>query len=149
MPLNRGYLATNGDARRSLYEINAADVSEETSNGGANTEDELPAPSTTRNLLTLFQSMEDHSAPAPTPERAEKVARSRNYRNSFSDNEHEKSTEAEWSVNGARPASSLGDPGRSSSPVRESDFRIDETELPERGITRGLLAKFQTMQQAK
>jgi hypothetical protein len=161
--LNRGNLVVHGDVpKRSPSEtehISSPDWPDETSDAHHQVERELPAPSTTRNLLSKFKALEDSSAVPPTPEQWERthsVTRSgsrasRTQRLSTSDGENDSlmtrsngiDIDAEAAVDaGEFENQPIYDP----SLVRESD-RTDEAELPERGTTRGLLAKFQLLQQ--
>jgi len=166
--LSRGNLVVHGDVpKRSTSEferVNSVDSPEEPAT--AYNEEEFPAPSTTRNLLSLFKSMEDHTALPPTPERSEKsrelVAQSdsRTWSHQQSPTSRSPISASEYEHDGlVRPngvdyeaAVEAGEfenqPVYDPSLVRESD-RIDETEFPERGTTRGLLAKFRLMQQTK
>lgn len=166
VPLSRGNLVVHGDVpKRSPSE--AERIASPDWNGDASDvqqqQHELPAPSTTRNLLSKFKAMEDTSIAPPTPEQWERthsVARSvsqssaRTRRQSSSDAEYERRTSAR--TNGgidvdADAAAEAGEfenePIYDPSLIRESD-RMDEAELPERGTTRGLLAKFQLLQQS-
>ena len=75
VPLSRGNLVVHGDApRRSVTDADRAvspDVRASESSDGHDAafhEDELPAPETTRNLLSMFRSLEDTSRSPPTPE---------------------------------------------------------------------------------
>jgi len=74
VPLSRGNLVVHGDVpRRSASDADRShDVEANGSAEPAFQEDELPPPATTRNLLSMFRSMEDPSRAPPTPETTEK-----------------------------------------------------------------------------
>jgi hypothetical protein len=172
VPLSRGNLVVHGDIpRRSVVdaerisspELHADETSDYTSPVH---DDELPAPSTTRNLLSMFKSLEDPSKAPPTPESSERhfsaVARSNSHggsgRNRVSSTGPRLSTTDDEADYYDRRSNGIADeygpdageyenePVRNESVIRESDH-VDEAELPERGTTRGLLAKFQQLQQ--
>lgn len=159
VPLSRGNLVVHGDTpRRSAAEVDRVSNAEFESIEARETEDELPAPATTMNLLSMFRSMEDPSMEPPTPEAMEKkqaasrssVQRSPSagatsyaqpgdvedgFDRSYGDVE-------EYAVDSGEFEN---DPIYNADVVRESD-RTDYAEMPEQGITRGLLAKFQNGQ---
>lgn len=164
VPLSRGNLVVHGDVpKRSMSEyerVNSVDSPDE--NTSVYHEEELPAPSTTRNLLSLFKSMEDHTALPPTPERSEKSRESvaRSDSRTWNHQQSPRSAAADYEQDGLVRSNGVdsgaavdagefeNQPVYDPSLVRESD-RMDETEFPERGTTRGLLAKFQLLQQSK
>jgi hypothetical protein len=163
VPLSRGNLVVHGDApRRSLAEtdrIPSPDVRAvdnfEVQHESAFNEDELPPPAMTRNLLSVFRSMEDTSRAPPTPETTERhmVASRSNLRRSPSagrstaavQSDHYAS-ELDQAVDTMEYAAGSGefenDPVYNANVVRESD-QSDLDVLPVLGTTRSLLAKFQ------
>jgi len=162
VPLSRGNLVVHGDTpRRSVAEVDRVSSSESENIDTREPvfhEDELPPPAMTSNLLSMFRSMEDPSRAPPTPESMEKKQTAS--RSSFL------RSPSVGSSSYARPGDVEGDSDRSycdvmeypadsgefendpvynANVVRESD-RMDYAEMPEQGITQGLLAKFQTRQ---
>ena len=117
---------------------------------------DLPAPNTTKNLLSRFKSMEDVGAPVPTPEKASQLQRStrisvssRSTRatssSSMESREQPDGVETTQDDNTDFNGYDNANHQQANSVVRESD--VDMTaELPEQGTTRNLLAKFQSLQ---
>ena len=136
MPLSHGNLVVHGDVpRRSVAEADPDVRASETGDATVFHEQELPAPETTRNLLSMFRSLEDTSRAPPG------AAPSMGARH------------AEGGVQLDSPGGELvdyvpdagefeNDPVYNADVVRESD-RADHAEMPEQGTTRGLLARFQ------
>ena len=162
VPLSRGNLVVHGDTpRRLVAEVDRVSSSENESIDTCEPvfhEEELPPPATTRNLLSMFRSMEDPSMAPPTPESMEKkqaasrsgVPRSPSVGRSSCARPGDVEGDSERSYYDVTeyPADSgefENDPIYNADVVRESD-RIDYAEMPEQGVTRGLLAKFQTRQ---
>lgn len=139
-------------ARHSQREVMRSDES-------AEMEEELPAPETTKRLLSQFKSMEDVTAPLPTPERVAqqlKVTRSSIKAHpvrlvSQTSEEREQPDGTDYYDN-AQSEQHYEDGGEyENSPVQREDVvretdNDDGADLPEQGITRNLLAKFQSMQ---
>jgi len=110
----------------------------------------------------MFKSLEDPSKAPPMPERAERnrststssshgpvrvVSQSRGYEGDEA--VYDGRLDQNRSYDCAPEAGEFeNDPVYNDDVVRESD-QLDEAELPERGTTRGLLAKFQMLQQTK
>ena len=162
MPLSHGNLVVHGDApRRSVAETDrlvTADVRASENGDGHESifhEDELPAPETTRNLLSMFRSMEDTSRAPPTPEtsvlhqaasrsgvrRAQSMGAG-GYARRGEDGDQTDFSPGEYAADAGEFEN---DPVYNADVVRESD-RSDYAEMPEQGTTRGLLAKFQHAQ---
>ena len=152
MPLSHGNLVVHGDVpRRSVAEADPDVRASETGDATVFHEQELPAPETTRNLLSMFRSLEDTSRAPPTPETTERhqaASRSGVHRAPSMGARH-----AEGGVQLDSPGGELvdyvpdagefeNDPVYNADVVRESD-RADHAEMPEQGTTRGLLARFQ------
>jgi hypothetical protein len=111
-------------------------------------EEEMPAPSTTRNLLAKFQSLSESTENLQSHDLSYRQSRSSSRDNLDFYQEREQPEGGE--INHAMSSSSEfldEDAPRDPNVTRESD-RHDEEELPEQGTTRNLLAKFQSMQMA-
>jgi len=163
VPLRRASLVVHGDVpRRSTSEsdqvvepdFTAGDSSD--ARDSFHQEDELPPPETTRNLLSMFRSMEDTSRAPPTPETTEKkkaasrssVLRSQSlgassYRRDEDDDDQFDGPNGDHSDFPPDSVVSENEPVYNDEVVRESD-RMDEAEMPEEGIIGGLLAKFRS-----
>jgi len=158
VPLSRGNLVVHGDVpRRSVAE---ADRLNSPDNEGTDAcepvfhEDELPPPAMTRNLLSMFKSMEDPSMAPPTPEAMKKklaASRSSIYRSpsvgasGLASGDHFNRSDGDHTEYAPDSGEFENDPVYNADVVRESD-RTDYAEMPEHGMTRGLLAKFQNRQ---
>jgi len=162
VPLSRGNLVVHGDVpRRSVAEADRVSNPDSDSTDARDSvfqADELPPPAMTRNLLSMFRSLEDPSRAPPTPE-----ANERNQAASRSSVQRSPSMSLSGYVRsgdvGDQFNSSNGDlteyvrdsgefendPVYNADVVRESD-NTHHAEMPEQGITRGLLAKFQNAQ---
>ena len=159
VPLSRGNLVVHGDVpRRSVAEadqVNSPDNASTDAHEPVFHEDELPPPAMTRNLLSMFRSMEDPSMAPPTPEAMErKLAASRSslYRSPSTGGtgvaphtdvgDHFNRSDGDVIEYAPDSGEFENDPVYNADVVRESD-RTDYAEMPEHGMTRGLLAKFQ------
>ena len=161
VPLSHGNLVVHGDTpRRSVSDAEhavTADVRASESPDSRDSilhEDELPAPETTRTLLSMFRSMEDTSRAPPTPETTVKyqaASRTGVHRAPSMGARHgggaggdllDSSAGGELAEYVPDAGEFENDPMYNADVVRESD-RTDFAEMPEQGITRGLLAKFQ------
>jgi len=157
--LSRGNLVAHGDTpRRSVTEADQVTSPENDSIDVRESvfhEDELPPPATTRNLLSMFRSMEDPSRAPPTPETTvKKQAASRSsiqrspsggassYTQSGLIEDDLDRSNGNLVEYAADSGEFENDPVYNANVVRESD-RADYAEMPEQGITRGLLSKFQ------
>ena len=162
MPLSRGNLVVHGDVpRRSVAEADRAssiDSESVDARESVSHEDELPPAEMTRNLLSMFRSMEDPSRAPPTPEAMEKMqAASRSsvhralsmgasvYAHSGDAEDHSSRLDGDLVEYTPDSGEFENDPVYNADVVRESD-RTDYAEMPEQGITRGLLARFQNTQ---
>jgi len=162
VPLSRGNLVVHGDVpRRSVAEADQLSSPNGESTDARESvfqEDELPLPAMTRHLLSMFKSMEDPCSEPPTPETTEKkqaASRSSVHRSPSVDisgytRAADVGDDFSWSngdlIEYSPDAGEFeNDPVYNADVVRESD-RTDYAEMPEQGITRGLLAKFQNAQ---
>lgn len=148
MPLSRGNLVVHGDVPRRSDRLNSADNESTDACEPIFHEDELPPPAMTRNLLSMFRSMEDPSMAPPTPEAMKKkqaASRSGVYRSpsmgasGLAAGDHLNRSDAEYAADSGEFEN---DPVYNADVVRESDH-TDYAEMPEHGMTRGLLARFQ------
>lgn len=160
VPLSHGNLVVHGDIpRRSVAEADRVVTPDVRASESGDVhesifhEDELPPPETTRNLLSMFRSLEDTSRAPPTPETTERhqaASRSGIYRAASMGARHSSggggdqldSSGGELTEFAPEAGEFENDPVYNADVVRESD-RMDYAEMPEQGITRGLLAKFQ------
>jgi len=158
VPLSRGgNLVVHGDApRRSVAEDSLDTAANENVDPREPVfqEDELPPPELTRNLLSMFRSMEDPSRAPPTPETTvrNKAANRTSVQKassmgsaSFTEDNFDRS-DGEHVVYAPDAGEFENDPLYNADVVRESD-RTDFAEMPGQGTTRGLMAKFQQSMQ--
>jgi len=123
---------------------------------GSEHDEEMPPPELTKNLLAVFQSMEDVNLPPPTPEHARKHAKELLHTEHHYVESSEQSQDFDLiaePINGHHDV----DDDISSDQVFESRYSSDlkdshsyeelniEDELPEQGTTKNLMAKFQAL----